>query len=198
MKKTMIYAIVFLLLAGGIALPFIVYQINRADHCTTECFTKLEEAKEVTIRKKPQWFKKEFAVIVENETVAYIEGKTIKAFGDAFALTAPDQKEVWLEEQGRKKFPIKNGGLKYDRKSMLVQGEAERGFLYERLTLVGTAIELRNPDNEEKALLKGDVVKLTSKFTITNPSEEIEFAQAKKRFRPLIESVYDVNIHDNS
>ena len=113
-------------------------------------------------------------------------------------MTSPDGKDVWLDENGRKKLTLKNGSFKYGRKSILEQQEEKSGYIYERVTLAGTEIELRDEANEEIALLSGKVLKLTSQFTITDPQEETTFAEAKKRFTPFTGDVYDIEIQDTS
>lgn len=198
MKKGIFYVVGIVLILGAFLARNLSYHTNKVEACQEGCLSKLQQATELEIRQEPDGFKKEFDIVVGDEIVAKIEGRTIKSFGDSFTMTSPDGKDVWLDENGRKKLILKNTSLKYDRKSTLEQEDKKASFIYERITLAGTEIELRDDQNEEIALLKGKVLKLTSQFDITDTEEETVFATAKKRFNLLAEDIYDITIEDTS
>lgn len=198
MKKGILYTAGIALIFGGLFARNIAFHVNEAALCETNCHQKLEQATMLEIRQEPDGFKKEYNIVVNDEVVAKVEGKTIKSFGDSFTVYSPEKKETWLAEDGRQKIPLKGTSLKYGRKSRFEQDGKQKGFIYERLTLKGTSIELRDADNQETALLQGKVLKLRSQFTVTDPTEKTVFAQANKRLNPFVEDIYDVTIENTS
>lgn len=199
MKKKMIEWVIIIVLAMLIiTIKKFIFNLNGFEECTKDCFEKMQQAEELMLKRKPGEGYKNYVVVVDGEIVGKMKGKVIRSFGNAMILYSPDKKEIWLQEKGRKKIPAEILNVKYDRKSDVMKKNEKVGVMYERIKLGKTAIELRDEKDKEKALLKGKMIKLTSGFVITDPKEKITFAEAKKRWNPLIEDTYDVTIYDSS
>lgn len=163
--------------------------------CETKCEEKLENAKELTLMKDPIDIKKEYIVAVDGEVVAKLKGKAFPVFGDVYTLKDPKGNDVLIEE-GRKKFPLKKGSLKFDRAGVLLTpDQKETGYVTEEFFSWGTKFHLFDKDKKELGMLKGKAIRLLSQFVIYDKDDK-ETYDIKKQFR-FTQTEYKMTVKDN-